>query len=149
MKTTWLMAGMLAVAGTMAVPARSEAAVRVGIVLVGHSDYRADYRADYRPGAYRAGYDRGLNDGAREGNRDGRRGEAFSFWDEGRYRRAGYHSRYGSRSAFQAGYRSGFEAGYRQAYYACFRDGGHRSGGGYGYGYADDRAYKYDDYNRR
>jgi hypothetical protein len=125
MKITWLTAGILAAAGTMAAPVRSEAAVRFGIVLVGHGDYR--------PGAYRAGYDRGNNDGVREGNHDGRRGESFSFWDEKQYRRAGYESRYGSRSAFQAGY--------RRAYYACFRDGGHHSGG-YAYGYGDDRAYK-------
>ena len=133
MKITWLTVGILAVAGTMAAPVRSEAAVRFGIVLAGHGDYR--------PGAYRAGYDRGSNDGVREGNHDGRQGESFSFWDEGRYRRAGYHSRYGSRSAFQAGYRRGFEAGYRRAYYACFRDGGRHSGGN-AYGYGDDRAYK-------
>ena len=136
MKITWLTAGILAVAGTMAAPVRSEAAVRFGIVLVGHGDSR--------PSAYRAGYDRGYNDGLRAGNHDGRRGESFSFWDEGRYRRAGYQSRYGSRSAFQAGYRRGFEGGYRRAYYAGFRQGGHHSGA-YKNG-NDDRYGRNDDY---
>lgn len=152
MKITSLTAGILALAGSLVAPVGSEAA-SLGIVFVSHG---------HRPGAYRVGHDRGYADGLREGARDGRRREVFSYWDEKRYIRCGYHSGHGPRPDYRAGYRLGFEAGYRQAYdasYRCERHNrvacahrgcpSHRSRYSHAnddWAYRDDRAYKSDAY---
>jgi hypothetical protein len=112
MKTASLCAGILALAGSMAVPVSSQAS-SVQVVFVSHDGYR--------PSAYRVGYGRGYDDGLREGAHDARRREAFSFWDEKRYLRCGYHSSYGPRQDYHAGYRLGFEGGYREGYRATYR----------------------------
>jgi hypothetical protein len=120
MKIASLAAGILALAGNMAAPVSSEAS-SLRVVLVGHGGYR--------PSAYRVGYSRGYDDGLREGAHDARHRENFSFWDEKRYLRCGYHSSYGPRHDYQAGYRLGFEGGYGQGYRANYRcERHHRAG---------------------
>jgi hypothetical protein len=120
MRINGLSAGVLALAGSIFAPAFSEA-TSLRIVLVGHDGARRS--------AYRAGYDRGRDDGLREGQRDGRRHEAFSFWDETRYRRCGYQPSYGPRGEYAAGYRRGFEDGYARGYDASYRCDRHHEAG--------------------
>jgi hypothetical protein len=107
--------GLLAVS-MLAIPATSQADVRVGI----HIDARGGYHRD----GQRIGYNLGYEDGYREGTKDGRRGDRYGFWDEGRYRDGdhGYRGSYGPRWEYRNAYRNGFEAGYRRAY-AGFRRG--------------------------
>jgi hypothetical protein len=106
----WLMkslaaTGLLA-ASMLAMPASSQADVRigVGIRLDGHSN--------------RIAYDQGYEDGYHEGRKDGHRRDRYGYWDEGRYRDGdhGYKGRYGPRWEYRNVYRRGFEEGYRRGY---------------------------------
>jgi hypothetical protein len=112
----------------LAIPAPSQAEVRVAVGVYFDSGHRYDRRYG---GTFRIGYDRGYEDGYKEGVKDGRRGERYSFWDEGRYRDGdhGYRGSFGPRWEYANGYRNGFEAGYRSGF------------GPYGYRHRYDRRY--------
>ncbi len=100
--------GLLA-ASMLAMPAASQADVRIGIQLGERNRYYSGTRI---------AYDRGYEDGYHEGAKDGRRGDRYGFWDEGRYRDGdhGYRGSYGPRWEYRNSYRRGFEAGYRGGY---------------------------------
>lgn len=122
MKVTW-MAGLLAAAGGLALPAPSEAGTRIGIgIAIGDDDHH-DYR-DNRYGrrghadTFRIGYDRGYEDGIDAGRKDGRRHDRYGFRRDKRYRKAdhGYKRHFGPRHEYSAGYRRGYAEGYRRAF---------------------------------
>jgi hypothetical protein len=114
------MAGILAAAAALALPAETRADWRVG-VAIGRSDreFRGP-RDGWRGGdsAARYGYDRGWREGSREGRRDGRRSRDPRYWREGDFRDAddGFKRWMGSRREYMRGYRDGYSQGYRRAY---------------------------------
>ena len=117
------MAGILAAATVVALPAETRADWRVGIVIgQGDRDYR-EARDGWRGGtsAARYGYDRGWRDGSREGNRDGYRSRDPRYWREGDFRDAddGYKRWMGPRREYMRAYRDGYAQGYRRAYAAA------------------------------
>lgn len=125
MKWTTAGLGAWALAGTLLLPAVSEA---------DHVRHRG--RSEH---AYDRGFDRGLEDGARSGGRDGRHREPFGFWRDHLYRDgdSGYRGRYGSHRVYVNGYRAGYERGYREAYraerrhdrHACYEHHDHHRAG--------------------
>jgi len=150
MKVTW-MAGLLAAAGGLALPAPSEAGTQIGIGITVGSDHHRDHRRGRRDyvDTFRMGYGRGYEDGIESGRRDVRRHDRFDFRHDKRYRKGdhGYKRQFGPRQEYCDGYRSGFEEGYRRAFAVvrhrhhgrgdwCYEDhGGRHRGGRYG----DDR----------
>jgi hypothetical protein len=122
MKVMW-MAGILAAASGLALPASSEAGARVGIgITIGDRGYGGYGRAYVD--TYQLGYGRGYQDGLDRGRNDGRRGDRFDFWREKCYRNgdAGYRRDYGPKYEYVNAYRRGFEEGYRRAYGSRRRD---------------------------
>ncbi|HXY39142.1 MAG TPA: hypothetical protein VEQ10_05705, partial [Vicinamibacteria bacterium] len=118
---TLAMAGLMAAATAVALPASARAAdvaVFGRVLFVDHDDAR--YRADsHGTGpAFRHGYDRGWRDGSDEGGNDGRHNHDPRFWEEGRYRDGdhGYKGWMGPKWDYANGYRDGYAAGYRRAY---------------------------------
>lgn len=125
MRLTGALASVLAAAGMLALPAESQAGVRVAIgVQVGSPYYYRSYRDT---DAYRLGYDRGYQEGYNHGARDGHRDRDYNFWHDKRYRNAdaGYKGWMGPRFEYQNGFRAGYEAGYRRSY-ARFDDDRYR-----------------------
>jgi hypothetical protein len=109
------MAGVLAVAAIVALPAETRADWRVGgVVVVGRDDWRG--RSDAH--AFRYGYERGWREGSQEGHNDGRRNRDPRFWRESDFRDGdeGYRRWMGSKSDYVSGFRRGYEAAYRKAY---------------------------------
>ena len=131
MRTSWLAAGVLAVAGVAAVPVESRAAdVRFGVgIFVGNNHHRS------HPNTFRLGYERGLSEGSEHGFADGRKGRGFNFWHDGDYRRAdeGYRGWMGPKWDYASGFRKGYEQGYRRAY-----DDGRRNWARHRRGHGDD-----------
>jgi hypothetical protein len=118
MKLAWIVPGLLASLGVVAVPA--DAAVHFGIGVSIHPDRG-------RPAflvARQAGYERGYEHGLAAGARDFQHHERFTVWGHRRYRQAdsGYRSRYGPRPVYQQAYRRGFEDGYQAGYGPPHRD---------------------------
>jgi hypothetical protein len=148
MKVTW-MAGILAAATGLALPARSEAGARIGIgIMVGDRGYdRYGYgdRGAY-VNTFDVGYNRGYHDGLNRGRHDGEHNDRFDFWRERCYRNgdAGYRREFGPKYEYVNGYRRGYEEGYRRAYRQTRFD--YR--GDYHRGYGDDR-YRDDGYRDR
>ena len=93
----------------------------------GDHDRDRDGRGDYREGQswrgehvdYRGpAYDTGFQDGSRVARQDMMNGKPFNSYPRSGYAGAdhGYHSNYGSKSAYQAEYSSGYRNGYQSVY---------------------------------
>lgn len=108
------MAGLLAAAALVALPAETRADWRFGGgVVVGRDEWRG------RDGnAFRYGYERGWREGSEEGHNDGRKNRDPRFWRDSDYRDGdeGYKRWMGPKYEYVAGFRRGYESGYRKAY---------------------------------
>ena len=107
------------VAGLLAVPARAQAAPRVGIGIVLGGGHRHRDRYDSGPTAIRtaSGTIAASKRASAQARRTGIAG-SYNFWNDRRYRNgdSGYKRRYGPKHKYVAGFRRGYEEGYRRAY---------------------------------
>jgi hypothetical protein len=162
MKMTWMATGALVAAAAFAIPAPSQAQVRVGDIFGGRDsrDSRVSRDARYGYGdTYRIGYDRGIEDGQKSGGKDRSKGDQYSLSHDSKYRKgdAGYKKSFGPRQDYIAGYRDGYEQAYRRGYRTGDVNGragaygrgrnGRRSDGNDPYGYGRDGRYGRDDRN--
>jgi hypothetical protein len=112
------MAGVLMMAGALALPTNAQAGVHVTGGVVIKVDERGYGDARGGNAAFRYGYDRGWRDGSSEGYRDGRSSRRPRYLREGEFRNAdrGYKGWMGARWEYTRGFREGFESGYRRAF---------------------------------
>ena len=115
--TRWMVAGLLAVGLSTALPAASQA---------------DQYYRSRRTSTYDIGYKIGQQQGQDEGRNDARRGHRFELYREHDYREGilGYRPQYGPKEIYAEGFREGFAQGYRENY-ARFRRDNHRRNDNY------------------
>jgi hypothetical protein len=128
MTARWLTAGAVAVAALTGLASRAQADGPYGR----YPSY--GYQRDQYTRS--AGFDRGFNDGLKHGRKDGDKRRAFNVARDDDFRDAdnGYHSSYGPRFIYAAGYRDGYRAGYSRGYASSdygryyYGRGGYRDG---------------------